>query len=36
MVRQKGSHVRMGKKTDEGTIKVTVPCIHLSKRELPE
>ncbi len=25
VVRQKGSHVRMEKKTDEGTIKVTVP-----------
>ena len=25
VVRQKGSHVRMEKKTDKGTVKVTVP-----------
>ncbi|WP_245603973.1 type II toxin-antitoxin system HicA family toxin [Geoglobus ahangari] len=32
VVRQKGSHVRMEKRTEEGTIKVTVP-LHRSLKK---
>lgn len=32
VVRQKGSHVRMEKRTDEGVIKVTVPLHHTLKK----
>ncbi len=32
VVRQKGSHVRMEKRTDEGTIKVTVPLHPVLKK----
>ena len=33
-VRQKGSHVRLEKRTEEGTIKVTVPLHSLKRKTL--
>ncbi len=34
VVRQKGSHVRLEKKTEKGTIKVTAPLHPALKKEL--